>query len=163
MRRACRLPVLTVLSAIAITLFSSLTLEALCAYCDFYYYCDGWDGSYCYTGHFEEQCAYYNCDDGGGGGGGGGGGTEDPITVQITNASIENNEIVVKTSPAYRSGRLEVLAILGNTTSHTILDETRSGGEYHLPFDEYSLPNGEYVSVTATWHPGYDVYSIFPI
>ncbi len=59
------------------------------------------------------------------------------------------------------SGRLEVEAILTDSTTVVLLDETRSGGEHNLSFNAFSLPNGDDQAVKATWHARHDVIAIY--
>lgn len=157
MRRLARSLTTAVLTATCFGISSQVRLAAapalaenLSLYCDYYYYCDGWDGDYCYDEWYDYECEWY--DDGWPPEGGGGGG-EEVVTTQITDASITENRVNLSLSPAYRSGRLLVEAVRPDNSTYTLSDDNRAGGSHQLSFQNSSLPDGEYSYVRATWYP----------
>lgn len=118
-------------------------------YCDYYYYCNAWDGDHCYDEWYDYTCDWY--DDGTPDEGGGGSGTQDPVVVNVTEASITENQVAVQLSPWFLSGRLLVEAVRSDDSRAVLSDDTRAGGNYTFSFRNDSLAEGAYTYVRATW------------
>jgi len=73
-------------------------------------------------------------------------------TVDVTYASIPDDEITVVLRPNGGSGTLTVQALGGST--HAIFQGVKSGGTHNISFNIPDLPNGqEFTQVRATWTP----------
>jgi len=73
-----------------------------------------------------------------------------PPQVEVTEANIVEDRIVVNLSPAGASGWL-LLTVDGEGPNPPVYDGPRGGGTHTFTFNRSSLAFGQYTSVTANW------------
>lgn len=119
--------------------------------CSYDVICWGWDGPYCYDETWYEDCEWQ--DDGAPPPDDYGGGPGNPdVTLQITNATIVDNVVVIHAGGAGFSGRMVVTAIRDGSQQTILSDENRGTGDHYISFMRDSLPVGTYNAVEATWY-----------
>src|SRR5687768_5011275 len=153
MRRLARVLFLIITVALVLQRPAAIQAEEVC-YLTFE--CQEWiDGDVCVWGIIYENC-YDKPDDpgeidpGDPGGGGGSGGTYPEPTLEISEASIENDRVVVQLGGDGNVGRLQVLAHYGGG-SHVLFDEAHASGTLVTNFRKPDLPEGDYLEVEAIW------------